>query len=379
LDFPRPWAFTLVLDDDSKCALIGGEGTSASSVLSPTPNGFRTSSPVKVTLPFARSCTGVATILFDELSFVAPLGELAGSGRGTVSYQSGDDLLSASIAMGFEGPSDRTPPTLTVPTALVDPLAPLSFVASEPLPAAVTAKLVGAASGEVVALEAVRLEGPERAIRAFGKPDRMLRFGETYDFVVDGLADFAGNAGSDAPPAAITTRPSPPLAAPDGFESVAGDTFGGAGVLAGGPLPAISGQKSLLLNTGFGGGFGFLPYCLGPSLTVRLAVPRGAKVVRFERQLVAPDPIDAATFVGALRLAAVGHPVEATMNLAATGFSQRTLPGAGDVYVSGTETIELPLPAGATDEVTFEIDGVTFQCGLPPSPTLVVLDDLRVE
>jgi hypothetical protein len=377
-DFPKTQAQTLVLVGDSLRYLVGSDGSFWSTSVAIAPDGtFHTS--LFSTLPYGRSCTGVATITFDEASFTESETALVGSGHGTVTYQYGADEWSAALTATFAGSPDRTPPSLAAPTAPVDPLAELSFAASEPLPATVSAKLVGATSGDVIALQASRIEGPERAIRAFAKPNVMLRAGETYRLVVDGLVDFAGNAPAGAPPATITTRPVPPLAAPDGFESVTGDTFGGAGVLADGPLTALAGQKSLLLNTGFGGGFGFLPYSLGPSLAVRLAVPPGATLVRFERQLIAPDSTQGSMFVGAIRLASVGHPVDSTMNLAATDFTKQTLSGNGDVYVSPVATIELPLPPGATGEVTFEIDGVTFQCGLPPPPTVLVVDGLRVE
>jgi hypothetical protein len=376
-DFPKTQAQTLVLVEGSLRYLMGAGGSFWSSSVPILPNGtFHTS--LSATLPYERSCTRVATLVFDEASFAESEDGLVGSGHGTVTFPYGSDEWSAPIEASFVGVRDRTPPSLAVPTEPVDPLAALSLAASEPLPSTASAELVGATSGDVVVLDAVRIEGIERAIGHFAKPDVMLRAGETYALKVHGFSDFAGNVAS-APTATITTRPPPPLAAADGFESVTGSTFAGAGVLDDGPLTALTGKKSLLLNTGFGGGFGFLPYSLGSSLAVRLAVPKGAKVVRFARQLIAPDPIDKAMFVGALRLASVGHPVATTMNVAAADFTVQTLTGAGDVYVSGIKTVELPLPAGVTDELTFEIAGVTFDCGLPPFPTVLVIDDLRVE
>jgi hypothetical protein len=377
LDFPQTHAFTLVFDAGSHRTLTAARGFDWAT----TPVTFSDgtgSTTLVMTLPYERSCSRDAKLLFDDVSFSVSDGVLTGSARGRVEFQSGADVLSAPLTASLVGVPDRTPPTLTMPTSPVDPLAELSFAASEPLPATVTAKLVGAPSGDDIDLEASRIAGPERAIRAFTKPDLMLRAGETYTLSVEGLTDFVGNA-SAVPAATFTTRAAPPLAVADGFESLTGNTYAGAGVLADGPLTAIAGQKSLLLNTGFGGGFGFLPYDLGPSLVVRLAIPKGATVVRFERQLIAPDPTQGAAFVGALRLASLLRPVETTMNVAATDFRQVTLPGNGDVYVSPVATVELPLPPGAAEEVTFEIIGVTFQCGLPPSPTVLVVDGLRVE
>ncbi|MDB4981012.1 MAG: hypothetical protein JWM82_1764 [Myxococcales bacterium] len=377
LDFPKTHTFTLVFDAESRRTLIAARGFDGATTSIAAGDGTGTTTLV-MTLPYERSCTRDAELVFDRVSFIVRDGVLTGTAQGRAEFQTGADDFSSPITATLAGVADLTPPALTMPTSAVDPLASLSFEASEPLPATVTARLVGAPSGDVIPLEPTRIAGPERAIRGFAKPELMLRAGDTYTVSVQGLTDFAGNAGA-APSSTFTTRAVPPLAAQDGFESLTGDTYGGAGVLADGPLTAIAGTKSLLLNTGFGGGFGFLPYDLGPSLTVRLAVPKGATVVRFERRLVAPDPTPAAAFVGAVRLASLLRPVETMMNVAATGFQVVTLPGAGDVYVSSVATVELPLPPGVTDEVTFEIDGVTFQCGLPPSPTLLVVDDLRVE
>ena len=67
------------------------------------------------------------------------------------------------------------------------------------------------------------------------------------------------------------------------------------------------------------------------------------------------------------------------MNVAGTSFARVMLAGNGDVFVSPVQTIALPLPPVSNGEVTFEIVGVTFACGLPPSPTVLVVDNLRVE
>jgi hypothetical protein len=55
------------------------------------------------------------------------------------------------------------------------------------------------------------------------------------------------------------------------------------------------------------------------------------------------------------------------------------LPELGDIYVSPVQTIELALPPDATGEIAFEIVGEIDLCAQPPSPTVLVVDDLRVE
>jgi len=66
-------------------------------------------------------------------------------------------------------------------------------------------------------------------------------------------------------------------------------------------------------------------------------------------------------------------------DLAATGFVKTTLPGLGDIYLSAVKTIEVALPYDATGEILFEIVGVVDLCQPPPSPTVLVVDNLRVE
>jgi hypothetical protein len=205
----------------------------------------------------------------------------------------------------------------------------------------------------------------------------MLAYGETYALKLDGLADFAGHLPAAAP--TLTTTAAPPLAAQDGFESLTTKMFAGAGVLQDGPLTPLAGTTSLVLNTGVGGGFGFLPYELGSSLVVRLAVAAGATVVRFDSELVAADEVTTASFEGTVAVGAVGQPITSVQGVAATSFTQVTLSQDGDVWESPVTTIELPLPAGAGNEVTFEIVGTTSVCGPPPPSTALIVDDLRVE
>ncbi|HVZ71975.1 MAG TPA: hypothetical protein VHJ20_06330 [Polyangia bacterium] len=379
LDAPKTAKITFVVDDEPGHVVVGANGFFASSVVTEDAAGARHVS-FTIAIPFDRSCSRVTTLAFDDVTFTEANGTLSASGSGQISYQTGGDIWTADLAATFAGVPDATPPAIVSPTGTVDPLASLTLNATEPLPSTVTARLVGQTSGDVLPLFPATIGTVPAAapIVGFYKPEVALRFDETYALEVDGLVDFAGHAAT-APPAVLTTPPTPPLASPDGFESVTGDTFGGAGVLDGGPLTPISGKKSLLLNTGFGGGFGFLPYALGPSLAVRVPVPAGAKVLRFSRQLIAPDSTQGSMFVGAIRLGAPWHTVETQMNVAATDFTQTTLPGNGDVYVTSVKTIELPLPEGAGSEITFEITGVTFACGLPPPPTVLVIDDLRAE
>jgi hypothetical protein len=376
--FPATQTFTFVWWP-SRCRFVASAGGALASgaVTTTDERTFHAAGSFPISLPFATSCDSIATIEYDELTFGID-GTLLGAGRGTARYQTGDEVLSAPVTATFTSVVDAVPPGFVLPTGLVDPLAPLAVPISEPVSAIGTAGLVGTTSVVPVTLAPADVDPTDLAIGGLTKANVALRYGETYEIVTDHFSDFGGNV-PRAHTATLTTSPLPPLAEQDGFESVTGTMFAGAGVLRGGPLTPIAGTTSLLLNTGFGGGFGFLPYDLGSSLSVRLAVAPGATVVRFEAQLIAPDPVDAAAFVGALRVGSVGLPVSSSMNVAGTSFARVTLPGNGDVFISPVQTVSLPLPEVVSDEVVFEIVGVTFACGLPPSPTVLVVDNLRVE
>jgi hypothetical protein len=378
--FPRTATFTLDWDGTSDTGYVGGGGVfSVTSLHARDGGSYEPGGDIwAIGVPFDADCRGRAILAFDranELS-IDEDGVLHGSATGHAYVRTSAAGLSADAHVTFTGVPDTTAPTFTFPKSPVDPLAPLAFVPSEALPGADSASVVGAMSGDVVPLAKGLIATASDALADVHVAGIALRYDETYRLVTDALPDFAGNVPA---PVSFTTRATPPLVPEDGFESVTGTMFGGAGVLNGGPLPPLAGQTSLLLNTGYGGGFGFLPYDLGPSLVVRLTVAPGDTVVRFDSELIAPDPIDAASFDGELRIGAVGGPVSVSHGVAGTEFTKVTLPQLGDVYVSPVKTIELPLPAGAQGEITFEIVGTIDLCEQPPPPTVLVIDNLRVE
>jgi hypothetical protein len=377
-DFPKTFASTITWDEATGDAFVGGGGAFSKLAVSTTDGQRYTSSgPWFAAAPFVSACDHVGSLHLDTIDFtIDGAGALRGTGRGKVAYQTGDTTVSLDADVTLAGAPDVTPPTFTWPSGDLDPLAPLWFEASEPLPPDAAASLSGATSGDVVLLSTAPVDLLMGAVRAVGRTGVALRYDETYTLATAGLADFVGQRPA---PVTVKTRAAPPLVPEDGFESVTGTMFAGAGVLHGGPLTPIAGQTSLMLNTGFGGGFGFLPYDLGSSLAVRLAVSPGDTVVRFEAQLIAPDPVDEASFDGAILIGSAGHDVAMAMGVGGQGFERFTLPQLGDVFMNPVKTFEYPLPADVTGEVTFEIVGVTFKCGLPPSPTVLVIDNLRTE
>jgi hypothetical protein len=380
-DFPKSARFSFAWDPASARALAGT--TAAAPVATNDGRIFQTTDVLSIEVPFASSCGGLATLALGTLTFsVDASGALRGTARGSASYRVSDFVAQADASFSLEGAPDITAPSLALPSATVDPMAPLRFAASEPLMDGAVASLVGSRTGDVVALGPVFVSvnlGIDRLISAFAAPNVTLRAQETYTVEVTGATDLAGNPLVLPAAPVFLTAPRFPLVPNDGFESVTGTMFAGAGVLNGGPLMPIEGRTSLLLNTGFGGGFGFLPYDLGPSLAVRLAVTPGTTLVRFDAQLIAPDPIDQAAFDGVIRAGPEGGPASTSMGVSATGFVKETLPTLGDVFVSPVEPIEMPVSPNGAAEILFEIKGVTFSCSLPPPPTVLVVDNLRVE
>lgn len=377
-DFPTSHASTLVFDADAHLVFLGSNGQVVAADVVTEGQRHRTTAPVTLPISFNPSCNRLGSVTYDELSFTVSGGALTGTARGSAQYQTGDQAFLADLTATLAGAPDDTPPRLDAPTADVDPLAPPTLRPSEPLPPTASVTLAGS-TGDTIALMAASVQGAGagQVVTSFSVPGKALRPGSTYSVQVAGVSDFAGHAAAGVAP--FTTRAAPPLVPEDGFESATAPTLGGAGVLRGEPLMPIAGTTSLILNTGVGGGFGFLPYMLGPSLAVRLTVSPGDTVVRFERRIAAVYDLTMARFYGTVSLASPGGTIATGPALEATGLTKVTLPRDGDLYLSAVETISIPLPPDAAGELLFEIEGQTSGCGLPPPPTALIIDDLRVE
>jgi hypothetical protein len=376
--FPKTIPFTFAWDPGTGMAAAGADGVISPVGVTTTDNRTFRSPDWPAAAPFEMSCTGTGVLSFADVSFTLEGRTLRGAAKsGSASYATNAGSFTMNATAVLVGTPDVTPPTFTSPGATVDPLAVVILSASEPLPATVSASLASTPSGDTVALVLLPSPGSLTGTQELATSGQMLRYGETYTLVADHIVDYAGN--KPTAPVSFTTRAAPPLVPADGFESVTGSMFAGAGVLHGGPLTPIAGTTSLLLNTGYGGGFGFLPYDLGSSLAVRLAVPPGATKVSFDAQLIAPDPVDEASFVGVIRVGSVGGTVLSVQDVDGSGFVEETLPALGDIYVSPVQTIDLALPPDAAGEIAFEIVGQIDLCAQPPSPTVLVVDNLRVE
>jgi hypothetical protein len=351
----------------------------ATSTVTPAGAAFTTDFPTFAQIDFAGSCGGGATLGFDTLRFyIGTDGTLHGDAMGSVTFQQVDVVAEESATYALTGIPDVTPPTMDPVNGTVDPLLAITPAFSEPLAPGGTMTLVGTTSGDRVPLAPSYLgpnDDPTQPILGFNSPDDVLRWGEVYKIETTGLKDLAGNALTFTTPPTATTPAAPPLQAEDGFEAVTGPTFAGAGVLKGGPLAPIAGTTSLVVGNVSAT---FMSYQIGTSLALRLAVKPGDTVLRFDRRLVAPNNPPDPAWRGAFFVGAVGKPLQSD-NDVLDDFSQVALAGGGVVWESAVGTTTLPLPAGASGEISFEIVTEPTDCETPPPLVALILDNLRVE
>lgn len=353
-----------------------------STQVTPAGGGFRVTDTVFVYTPFAGSCEGIASLDLNSLTFsVGADGVLHGQAEGDVTAQMGESVSDAQAAFTLVGGPDVTPPTIDPVGGMVDPLYLFSPVFSEPMAPGGSMALVGATSGDRIPFSPSFLDDndPTGPIVGFSFATQvMLRWGEVYKVEATGVKDLAGNA--FAPSATETTPAPPPLQPEDGFEAVTGTTYAGGGVLKGGPLAPIAGTTSLLV----GDVDTFLSYEVGATLTVRLAVAPGDTVVRFDTRLVAPNQPDdsSGAFRGIMFVGAVGKELQATADVIGDTFTMVSLAGGATVWQSGVGAVEIPLPDGATGEVSLEIMQEPVGppgCGLPVQTIVMLVDNVRVE
>jgi hypothetical protein len=371
---PGTHSFTLVLDADAGLALIGSATGARESSYSTSDNRtFRIAGGVVFDLGFA--CFSV--LAYDAMTFtLSPAGHLTGSATGKLNYGYGntDVGMSADAAMALDGVPDIEPPTLSAARGAdpTDPFIPVSLVASEPLPLGTLPTLVSG-SGDTFMLTQPAATLPAHAVYGFPMPAVLLRFGEPYHVLVDGIVDFAGNKATA--PSQFTTRAAPPLVAEDGFESVTSPTLGGAALIAGTGSPVIAGNKSLYVPPAFSNGLG-----TAAQFTLGLAVKPGDTVIRFSYRAVAASTFSTGS-APVLGVASTGKPITwqrlTASNDPKTPFK---MPDQTTVLLGPVNLAELPLPAGATDEVFLDRLGQSSGCGLPPPPLDgIIIDDLRVE
>ena len=359
--------FTLVVDPIAHIAIVGTYTIPLQRIDDRT---FRTTGPFGVT---TMSCTGVT---YDEVTFTPGSTGVSGGGKGRELTAFSDVGSVVDVEMSFSGGLDTVAPYVPfVGSASVDPLLGYDVSLSEAVLPGATATLVPSA-GASLALTPVLTDGGH-AILGFQKPDVVLRYGERYSLITEGIVDFGGNPVRTASVGTFTTRAAPPLIAEDGFESAADGSLQEAQVVSGSGWPIIAGVRSL-----------YSPVITSPGtispLSLRIALAPGDVAVRFSYRVVA----SAATSVIApptLVVGTAGGPrgwlALPTENRPLALFQRPNNEPA--LYLGEVKTAEIPIPAGSTGDLVIEriASDVIPSCGgLPPrdSPGLII-DDLRAE
>jgi hypothetical protein len=370
---PTTQSFTLVLDGDQRIA-IGGSYDSGESVplLGTADGGFALGESLLIFPSRTNACGW--HVQYDQLTLaIDASGRLSGNGQGGVVYEQKDRATTYSASISLVGVPDEEPPVLSLVSDgdVTDPFASFSLVASEPLPSGASPVLMSA-TGDRFSLTT---NSPPAFVVSFQSPSTLLRFAELYTFAIDGISDFAGNATVSAATLGFTTKPAPPLVAPDGFESVVSDKLGGAQVLTGMGAPIIDGTKSLYIAPASG-----MQRPRITQLALRLALAPGDTVVRFAYQIVSPELGGGGTF----SLGSVGGTIVTWWPYSGVGTTTATFPGGAQYSLGPVATAIIALPPDATGEVVLAL-------ALPPvaSPSCIegyggaasgiIIDDLQTE
>ncbi|MCC7539647.1 MAG: hypothetical protein IT379_25720 [Deltaproteobacteria bacterium] len=387
-DLPAEHAFTLRLETvaDGLRAILGRSGTVAEVMLAGRGDGtFTYEAPmfggISVGVDRAPgSCGGAVGAQYERIEIRLEstpgetVGRVVGTASGRISFTGGDVIWDEAFRATLDGPLDTTAPDYRT-NVVEEPHHPLDgFVVrtSEPLPRSVGVGLAG-----IGPLEPVLVEPTAGAAAFFSLPTgTVLPWGTSLSVVfMPGLIDLAGNEATPVPEAPPETLADPGLLAQDGFESAVrlwqmGDVIVVApGV--GSPAP-ISGTGSLFVGPGdFSGGLG------GGRITARLAIPAGGTRLRARFRTLGEFP--GSGFWNSIRLAAPNARVVERVSLPPSAGGAAPSGLARLPYASEVLELDVPLPAGASGEVLLDIDNRLGCGGLPPPPTGILLDDLRIE
>jgi hypothetical protein len=363
--------FVLRIDPGARTMIVGTPGRALSvPLVSSDGISFHAGGPVE--LPIAGlGCDSAAT--YADFHFVVGQDSISGAATGTADIRQGDYGFERAAHLEFSGLADTTAPTILSDIAQTDPLAVMSFIASEPLPSGAQAQLVSPT--EKIPLAAFGGTDPGSVI-GFQKAEGALRYDTTYKLVIDNWTDLAGNPG--VTPDGVVTYPSPPLIPADGFEGASG-TLAGATIADATAFPPINGEKSAVLGTP---GQPIYPQ-QSTRFTVRLAVAPGDSLVKFSvRQFASSASLYGGSFNTQVRLAAPGGAIVLIplANFAQSG-TDTVLPNGTHVTLGNVTLIEAPLPAGVGDEVVLDFQVGIYQatCSAPVPVPGYQIDDLRVE
>jgi len=373
---PATNRFTLRIDPAAGQA-IGGGGGEAHAVALGSDDGRSFSIRAAIGVGVSQSpCSGLVRVAYETLDFTVTDAKLTGHAAGHAFFAApGGAPPPVAFDATLDGVPDKTPPSLIVhPSgAASDPLAPFQVWTSEPLPASALARLVGG-DGAVSGLVPEMVEGAVPLIASFAKPTLTLPPGATFDALYsDDVTDLAGNAAPLGVAVRLPSVDAAPLVPPDGFESAAGDTLGGAAILRSGPGIPIAGAASAYI----GGSDAPAPagVVLSPRLVVRMTVPPAATKLAFSyRELALGDKND----LGSVQIGSVGRAPGPAMPLQVPPTFEPVIWSARTLDESALATMEVPLPDAIGAEVIVVIrTSATCPTGAG-SPGLLV-DDLRLE
>jgi hypothetical protein len=375
---PATNSFTLVLDADASLAIAGGDGYgNVVDVRSSDGRSFSSTEPFVVGVD-PGACSGAQSLTYDKFNVTVTGGSLTGNASGSALVSCGDCNLRISFSAMLSGTADTTLPTLQASGAVPVPPSPFegfTLVASEPLPTSASAKLL-ADDGAAIDLVPQVVDGAIPIVVAFRKPDVVLRAGEGYVVTLDGLVDFAGQSDTGGPPLRLTSFPEAPTVPQDGFESAAGATLGGAMVMTGGPLPAISGNTSLYIGASGAPG---LDSSNGRTFMARLQRQPGDTKLRFSYRVVAPQA--EYVFPGSMWVGSEGASPGQPVSVISSASSVEGLTLAGQpAWATLTAELEANLPADATDTVLLVIEPNNLACSMVAVPRVgLLIDDVRLE
>jgi hypothetical protein len=372
---PASNRFTLIADADQGIVLAGGSGSGLALAASIHGDTIVSGTTFMVGGE-SFGCTPPQSVQYDSLTVtVDEAGSLGGTASGLVNVSCGGCPDSVPFTAVLTGNTDGTAPTLLGPGP-VDPFDPFRLMASEPLPATATARLVAEDGTTIDLLAVIADEGPVPMVLGFYNPGIVLPAGHTYSVPLDGLVDFAGHVNQTALSLPSTPFAPAPLVPQDGFETATGTTLGGAMVMTAGALPVIAGNTSLYVGAA---GAPLLESSGPTTLTVRLARQPDDKQLHFSYRVISTTM--ATPFYGMVQVGSEGGLATPTISwLDAVGPAETLTLAGKAAFASPILTADVQLQAYVSDEVVVAISGVAPSCGPRPAPTAgLLIDDLRLE
>lgn len=287
---------------------------------------------------------------------------VTGTGSGILHYVLGDVEYQSAFMASIYGDRDVTPPTLGIAgnSEGLHVLEGLQVVASEPLQRGSTARAwLGDTPIELTAFPA-----SGKYVRSFSSSvvlpfDAELRV--EIDPVPQDLAGLAAESGE----LTARTMAGPALFAEDGFEGDPVALVGQAGVVSSvGTLPAIAGARSLLVEP-------------GDALTMRVPLSGGETRLRFRARMLF-EGTSSGCPTHEMRIGAPGVDGLTRVNVR-LGYDPLETTGDASWMTAGPiGEVQVPIPAGASGEVLFDIYDTPPLA--PPCPAVAYLiDELRAE